>query len=94
MVLATTKLVPTKQGTRLTFLYGKITGPQPMAWILNRVMPRIMKRNASSGERLLEEKMLKNLERVRSEIPPKIILGEGLASQAAKQSLVSNQKPD
>lgn len=86
---ATTKLVPSGDGTRLLYSGGRIKGPKPGAWIVNFIYPIMMKKEGPAVGKKMVEKITQDLEGVTAAMESRIILGEGLVSEAVDQSLQS-----
>ena len=91
--LATTKLIPSGDGTRFLFFGGRITGPKPGEWLVNFIYPIRMKKDGPARGKKMIEKIIEDLERVPTTVEPRIILGDSLVSAAVGQSLKRLESP-
>ena len=83
----TLRLHPEGQGTRLQFLLGKFENKGLKAWLFDKLMPMMIKRNEKNTWEPIRKKILEDLEAGSAAVAPRIKLGEGLAAEGASQSL-------
>ena len=83
----TLKLHPAGEGTRLQLILGKFEDKGLKARVMEKLMPIMIKRNEKGMWEPIRKKILEDLDAGSAAIAPRIKLGEGLAAEAASQSL-------